>query len=126
MHNTIFHNTYYKCSLKREARSQDERLLGLSLQNVNCTGSGNRKSTYDLDRSAPEPQLEELYELNVAKGKILTRMRQVFVENNVDVIIGPAYQSCAVPHDTYGVATYTVFCNLFNVREAHSKPLTFI
>ncbi len=82
------------------------------------------KSTYDLDGSAPEPQLLELYELNVAKAKLLTPMRQVFVENNVDVIIGPAYQSCAVPHDTYGVATYTVFCNLFNVREAHSKPLT--
>lgn len=82
------------------------------------------RSTYDLDKSAPEPQLQELYELNVARARLLTRMRQVFVENNVDVIIGPAYQSCAAPHDTYGVATYTVFCNLFNVCGAHSKPLT--
>ncbi|KAL2816932.1 amidase signature domain-containing protein [Aspergillus granulosus] len=72
------------------------------------------KATYDLENAAPEPQLLELYELNVAKAKLATRMRQAFVENKVDVIIGPAYQSCAVPHDTYGVATYTVFCNLFN------------
>ncbi|KAL3260531.1 hypothetical protein ABHI18_004506 [Aspergillus niger] len=72
------------------------------------------KANYDLGNAAPEPQLRELYELNVTKAKLATRMRQAFVENRVDVIIGPAYQSCAVPHDTYGVATYTVFCNLFN------------
>ncbi|GKZ31885.1 hypothetical protein AbraIFM66950_000821 [Aspergillus brasiliensis] len=71
-------------------------------------------ATYDLENAAPEPGLRELYELNVAKAKLATRMRQAFTENKVDVIIGPAYQSCAVPHDTYGVATYTVFCNLFN------------
>ncbi|KAJ6134476.1 hypothetical protein N7523_000798 [Penicillium sp. IBT 18751x] len=39
-------------------------------------------------------------------------MRRVFVENKVDVIIGPAYQSCAVPHETCRIATYTVLCNL--------------
>ncbi|RDW65947.1 uncharacterized protein DSM5745_09686 [Aspergillus mulundensis] len=73
------------------------------------------QSTYDLEGRAPEPQLLELYDLNVAKARLLTAMRRVFVDNKLDVIIGPAYQSCAVPHDTYGVATYTVFCNLFNL-----------
>ncbi|GKZ16497.1 hypothetical protein AbraIFM66951_000275 [Aspergillus brasiliensis] len=77
------------------------------------------KATYDLENAAPEPGLRELYELNVTKAKLATRMRQAFTENKVDVIIGPAYQSCAVPHDTYGVATYTVFCNLFNPVSYH-------
>ncbi|EED13664.1 fatty-acid amide hydrolase, putative [Talaromyces stipitatus ATCC 10500] len=44
------------------------------------------KSTYDLDKNAPEPQLLELYQLNVSKAKLLTRMRQVFVENKVDPV----------------------------------------
>jgi Asp-tRNA(Asn)/Glu-tRNA(Gln) amidotransferase A subunit family amidase len=84
------------------------------------------KATYDLDNAAPTPQLPELYELNVRKSKLTTKMRQAFVNKKVDVIIGPAYQSCAVPHDTYGVATYTVFCNLFNVRGIPTKQSVFI
>ncbi|KAL2840359.1 amidase signature domain-containing protein [Aspergillus pseudodeflectus] len=73
------------------------------------------QSTYDIEGRAPKPQLLELYDLNVAKARLLPCMRRVFVDNQLDIIIGPAYQSCAVPHDTYGVATYTVFCNLFNL-----------
>jgi hypothetical protein len=80
-------------------------------------------STYDLGKSSPEPQLRELYELNVAKSRLLTRMRQVFVENKLDIIVSPAYQSCAVPHDTYGVPSYTVFCNLFNVRKIRRRSV---
>jgi Asp-tRNA(Asn)/Glu-tRNA(Gln) amidotransferase A subunit family amidase len=80
-------------------------------------------STYDLGKSPPEPQLRELYELNVAKSRLLTRMRQVFVENKLDIIVSPAYQSCAVPHDTYGVPSYTVFCNLFNVRKIRRRSV---
>ncbi|RAH67117.1 putative general amidase [Aspergillus aculeatinus CBS 121060] len=72
------------------------------------------RSTFDVDGSGPAPRLRELYELNVAKAGLLTRMRRVFVDNQLDVLVGPAYQSCAVPHDTIGVASYTVFCNLFN------------
>jgi hypothetical protein len=74
------------------------------------------QSTYDIEGRAQKPQLLELYDLNVAKARLLTSMRRVFVDNQLDIIISSAYQSCAVPHDTYGVATYTVFCNLFNVR----------
>lgn len=81
------------------------------------------KSTYDIDTSPAAPQLWEMYELNVVKGKILTQMSQVFLENKLDIIVGPAYQSCAVPHHTYGVATYTVFCNFFNVRQIRSRIL---
>lgn len=71
--------------------------------------------TYNLDSNDPEPTLRELYDLNVARDKVMEEMRKVILDNQLDTIIGPGYQSCAVPHDTYGVPIYTVIANLLDV-----------
>ncbi|KAF7516006.1 hypothetical protein PCG10_002647 [Penicillium crustosum] len=68
--------------------------------------------TFDLDGKAEEPTLRGLFDLNVSRAEIAAKMRRVFVDNHLDVIIGPGYQSTAVPHDTYGVPVYTVIANL--------------
>lgn len=74
--------------------------------------------TYDLDAKGPEPTLRDLFDLNVAKAEFSAKMRLVFLENDLDVIIGPGYQATAVPHDTFGVPNYTVLANLVDVRSA--------
>ncbi|PYH89311.1 amidase [Aspergillus ellipticus CBS 707.79] len=68
--------------------------------------------TYTVGESLPEPSLGELYDLNVRKQGIMDRMRRVWLDNALDVIIAPGYQSCAVPHDTYGMPVYTAFWSL--------------
>ncbi|KAJ6097040.1 hypothetical protein N7499_001414 [Penicillium canescens] len=68
--------------------------------------------TYNLDGTGPEPDLRKLFELNVARNEITAQMRELFVENQLDVILGPGYQSCAVAHDAYGLPMYTVLANL--------------
>ncbi|KAF7115465.1 hypothetical protein CNMCM5793_002423 [Aspergillus hiratsukae] len=70
--------------------------------------------TYNLDEPGPEPTLRELYDMNVTQGEVTAEMRKAFLENQLDVIIGPGYQSCAVPHDTYGSPPYTVLFNLID------------
>lgn len=47
--------------------------------------------TYDLDSKGPEPTLRDLFDLNVAKAEFAAKMRLVFLENELDVIIGPGY-----------------------------------
>jgi Asp-tRNA(Asn)/Glu-tRNA(Gln) amidotransferase A subunit family amidase len=71
--------------------------------------------TYNLDEPGTEPTLRELYDMNVTRGKVTAGVRKAFLENQLDVIIGPGYQSCAPPHDTYGSPPYTVFSNLVDV-----------
>ena len=73
------------------------------------------KSTFDHAGHKPEMHLRELYKMNVAQRKVAAHMHQLFVRNQLDLIIGPGYQSCAVPHDTYGAPLYTVLWNLLNV-----------
>lgn len=73
------------------------------------------KSTYDLNEPTKEPTLRDLFDLNVARGQFATQARKMFVENKLDLLLGAAYQSTAVPHDTYGVPVYTVLWNLLNV-----------
>ncbi|GIK07543.1 hypothetical protein Aspvir_003209 [Aspergillus viridinutans] len=70
--------------------------------------------TYNLDQPGPEPTLRELYDMNVMRGEVMAEVRKTFLENQLDVIIGPGYQSCAVPHDEYGKPPYTVFSNLLD------------
>ncbi|OJJ08759.1 hypothetical protein ASPVEDRAFT_145195 [Aspergillus versicolor CBS 583.65] len=72
------------------------------------------KFSFDLEGQQPEPQLRELYELNARRQTIAANMHRVFVDNQLDLILGPGHQSCAVPHDTYGPAPYTVLWNLLN------------
>ncbi|OQD79391.1 hypothetical protein PENANT_c052G06155 [Penicillium antarcticum] len=68
--------------------------------------------TYDLEGTGAEPDLRKLFELNVARNEITAQMRRLFVDNQLDVILGAGYQSCAVEHDAYGLPVYTVLANL--------------
>ncbi|KAJ5775005.1 uncharacterized protein N7511_000016 [Penicillium nucicola] len=68
--------------------------------------------TYNLEEVGPEPNLRKLFQLNVSRDEITAKMRQLFVDNQLDVILGAGYQSCAVEHDAYGLPLYTVLANL--------------
>ncbi|KAL5365258.1 amidase signature domain-containing protein [Aspergillus floccosus] len=70
------------------------------------------KTTYNPDGEDPEPTLKELYDLNVKRLEVSAKMRKAFLENQLDVILAPGYQSTAVPHDSYGAPMYTVLANL--------------
>ncbi|KAA8648150.1 hypothetical protein EYZ11_000538 [Aspergillus tanneri] len=116
----------------------------VALNNIRRSGEPfvpSLKSTYDLAADLPEPDLRQLLELNVVRKALIAQMRRVFTEKKLDLIVGPGYQSPAVPHDKYGMPIYTVICNLFNnpacvlpyghadqaadadfVRDVHYKP----
>ncbi|KAB8229400.1 putative general amidase [Aspergillus alliaceus] len=84
-------------------------------QHVFSGGEPHIKSlryTYNLERGDPEPTLRDMFDLNVTRADVAELMHRVYVENNLDLIIGAGYQNCAVPHDTYGVPVYTVLANL--------------
>ena len=73
------------------------------------------KCTYPSGETIPEPVLDEVFELNVARRGYIAAMHKVFVSNRIDALIGPAYQTCALPHDTYTLPAYTVMFNLIDV-----------
>ncbi|KAJ5951311.1 uncharacterized protein N7479_009724 [Penicillium vulpinum] len=86
-----------------------------ALQNIYKSGEPaipSLRFTYDLEGKGEEPTLRGLFDLNVSRADITAKMRRIFLDNRLDVIIGPGYQSTAVPHDTYGVPVYTVLANL--------------
>lgn len=91
------------------------------LDNVTMSGEPfipSLKSTFDLEGKGPEPHLRKFFDMNLIWGKLLSQMRQVFVDNKLDLILGAGYQSPAVPHDKYGYPMYTVFSNLMNVSQS--------
>ncbi|KKK24537.1 hypothetical protein P175DRAFT_0438753 [Aspergillus ochraceoroseus IBT 24754] len=67
---------------------------------------------YDTEHPGPEPTLRQLYDLNMSKFHVCAKMRQACVSKGLDVILAPAYQSCAPLHDSYGGSPYTVVWNL--------------
>lgn len=71
--------------------------------------------TYNLEGNGTETTLRDFFDLNAKKAKISSEMRSVYLENQLDVIIAPGFQTTAVPHDTYGVPMYTVLANLVDV-----------
>ncbi|KAJ9483515.1 hypothetical protein VN97_g9880 [Penicillium thymicola] len=88
-----------------------------SVQNIRKSGEPaipSLRFTYDLDGTPEEPNLRGLFDLNVSRAEIVAKMRRVFLDNHLDVIIGPGYQTTAVPHDTFGVPVYTVIANLID------------
>ncbi|KAF2203695.1 amidase [Delitschia confertaspora ATCC 74209] len=62
-----------------------------------------------------EATMDELFDMNVERSKILKVYHDLYVENQLDAILMPGYQATAVPHDTYGLPIYTVLQNLLNV-----------
>jgi Asp-tRNA(Asn)/Glu-tRNA(Gln) amidotransferase A subunit family amidase len=74
-----------------------------SLQHIRKSGEPaipSLRFTYNLDGKEEEPTLRGLFDLNVSRAEITAKLRRVFLDNNLDLIIGPGYQSTAVPHDT--------------------------
>ncbi|PYI31211.1 putative general amidase [Aspergillus indologenus CBS 114.80] len=63
-------------------------------------------------KTTPNPTLRDLFRLTARKAEITAQTRRVFVDKKLDVILAPAYQSCALPHDRYSHVWYTVFWNL--------------
>lgn len=61
-----------------------------------------------------EPSLDALFELNVQRAAICRQWREIMVEEELDAVIMPGYQSVAPRHDAYGVPVYTVLQNLLN------------
>lgn len=62
-----------------------------------------------------EPSLDELWDMNVQRRQIMKVYHDLIVQNELDGFIMPPYQSTAPPHDTYGLAIYTVLSNLLDV-----------
>lgn len=60
--------------------------------------------------------LNGLWDTNMERAKVLSKWHDVFVEERLDAVICPGYQTTAVPHDTYGIPAYTVLQNLIDVR----------
>ncbi|KAG9194975.1 amidase [Alternaria panax] len=70
-----------------------------------------------------QTSLDELWDMNVEKAKIVKRFHQLVVgdvsgkeggEEGLDAIVMPGYQGVAPRHDTYGLPIYTVVVNLLN------------
>jgi amidase len=61
-----------------------------------------------------EPTLDQTFEMNMARAKVVHVYHNLMVQNQLDGFIMPAYQATAVPHDTYGIPIYTVLPNLIN------------
>ncbi|KAH7555055.1 hypothetical protein BM1_07716 [Bipolaris maydis] len=70
-----------------------------------------------------QASLDELWDMNVEKGRILNQFHKLMVgepaeggtmQKGLDAILMPGYQSVAPKHDTYGLPIYTVVVNLLN------------
>jgi len=64
-----------------------------------------------------EATLDELWDMNVERAKVLSAWHDLFVQEELDAVIMPGYQATAVPHDTYGLPTYTMLQSLIDVSE---------
>ncbi|KAJ9666035.1 hypothetical protein H2201_003948 [Coniosporium apollinis] len=65
-----------------------------------------------------EPNLNDLFDMNVERRKIMKVYHDLVVQNQLDAIVMPTYQATAVPHDTYGLPIYTVLPNVIDYPAA--------
>jgi amidase len=61
-----------------------------------------------------KPSLDELWDMNLARGKIVKKWHDVVVQEDLDAVLMCGYQGVAQRHDKYGVPVYTVLANLLN------------
>lgn len=59
--------------------------------------------------------IDQLAGLNVQRRVYADSWRQVWLENNLDIVLAPGAQNTAVPHDTYGMPPYTLIWNFLDV-----------
>jgi amidase len=60
------------------------------------------------------PSLNELWDMNLARGAIVKKWHDVVVKEGLDAVLMCGYQGVAPKHDTYGVPVYTVVANFLN------------
>lgn len=66
--------------------------------------------------------------LNLKRHQVKEAWRKIWINNKLDVVLGPGAQNTAVRHDTYGWAPYTCLLNVLEVRFSFLflPPLFFI
>ena len=88
------------------------------LQFVNASGEpwvpSIKTATY-TELAGWQASLDELWDMNKEKAGVVKAYHDLVVGEKLDAILMAGYQATAVPHDTYGVAVYTVLQNLLNV-----------
>lgn len=74
-----------------------------------------------------EDGLERFAVLNVKRAEFQEAWRKVWVDKQLDAVIGPPAQNTAVEHDQYGLAPYTCIWNFLDVCDVPSPsgPLMF-
>jgi Asp-tRNA(Asn)/Glu-tRNA(Gln) amidotransferase A subunit family amidase len=60
------------------------------------------------------PSLDDLWNMNLARARIVKAWKDLFVQEELDALLMPGYQAPAPRHDTYGVPVHTVVPNLVN------------
>ncbi|PVH99403.1 amidase [Periconia macrospinosa] len=65
-----------------------------------------------------EPTLDALFDMNIAKWKVVKKFHDLIVEHQLDAVLLPGFQATAVPHDQYGEALYTALVNFLNYPSA--------
>lgn len=89
------------------------------LQHINVSGEPIIPSlarTFDTVNRRPNGfTVSEVFDFNVARGQYKAAWNKVFVENKLDVILCPAAQATALPHDNFGKPPYTAIWNLLEV-----------
>ncbi|KAI8710850.1 Amidase [Fusarium sp. LHS14.1] len=61
---------------------------------------------------------EQFHGLNVARIMYAEAWKQIWLDNQLDVVLAPGAVSTAVPHDTYGIPVYTVMWSVLDYPAA--------
>lgn len=86
-----------------------EPLVPSVLRAINPFSDGKYVVPVELDVS------KKLSMLHAALEEYSQSWKSTWVQNELDVVIAPASQHTAVPHDNYGMNTYTVIWSVLNV-----------
>lgn len=91
------------------------------VQHIQASGEPLIKSMMAINGSLPpsgEVDLDKLWDLNVERLKLTKQFHDLMVQERLDAVILPPYQSTAPPHDKFGAAPYTTLANVLNVSPA--------
>lgn len=91
------------------------------IRHIDASGEPRVQSlvvSYPPDEEFVKPTLNTVFDLNVARQEFTAQINKVFVDNELDALLCPGYQSCAQPHERYRVPVYTVIANLLDVSSS--------
>jgi amidase len=89
------------------------------IQHILCSGEPRVNSVKNTAPQYPGriPTVDELYDMNVERAKLIAEWDKIYLDNELDAIVGPGAPSTAVPHDTLRPPGYTMLWNLLDVRQ---------